>query len=157
VIDDAARTLLGNALAGRLEGWAGLPHGCTADDLAALGAAPGPLVPGRLAGLAMPLRDHAGPLRVFYGDNGQAVLLRDDRPRPAATCAALQAALGAPEAVLDGRRRPGTRQLVWARHGAAAWVGDDGLLYGLSLFAPCSAETYRTTLGGEDGPPWRPR
>jgi hypothetical protein len=149
---------LERALTGDLTGWAGLPDGTGPQELAALSdgeSAPGQ---GRIAGQPAVFRDytgHPGPLRVFFDDAGEAFLVWADWPPGDGALAPL----GPPEAVLDDdpSRFPGTVQHVWGQRGVTAYVADDGAVRALALFAPASTRYYRSSLGGTEGSPYRPR
>jgi hypothetical protein len=159
------REALEQALSGDLKEWAGLPAGCTAEDFAALAGgdgAPPAERQGWLAGMQVTLWDYGGfpgPLRVFADDAGHAFLVWADWPPGGGEGARAIAALGPAEAVLIDApsRRPGTVQHVWGARGVAAYVAHDGSVRGLALFMPASPELYLTALGGNEGPPYRPR
>ncbi len=152
------RQALADALAGNLHGWAGLPPGCTAADFDAVSDGESAAGAGRLAGIPVAFRDfsrYPGLLRVFFNDDGHAFLIWADWPPGGAGVAAL----GPPEVVLSDApsRRPGTVQHFWGERGVAAYVAIDGSPRGLALFAPTPLQEYLANLGGNEGPPYRPR
>jgi len=155
------RILLRQAFAGDFADWSGLPPGSTAEDFATLSSGETANGVGRISGLPCAFRDysgHPGPLRVFFNDDDHAFLVWADWVPKGGKGTEVLDALGPPTATLDDLpSRMGATQHIWSERGVVAYIAHDGSVCGLALFAPASPEYYSSWLGGNEGPPYRPR